>query len=566
MQMALTLSRKLLGGFAIVLFILIAIVSLAFFELQKTDDTYVTLLNTQVREIIAVRELQDAQKLQTIGMDSILINKNEDALKFFDSAAATYAKKYDAFVAMADEPGAIKISKDLKVIDDNFDKFVTDELFPQAEAGNNAAVTQLLSTKGSALFGQFDSKIAELSALQEKVLQHDIKAAMDNADAAQRNLIILGSIASVLGILLALVIARLISKPVEQISKAAKEIANGNLAIAELRIKNKDEVGELATSFNQMRINLRDILERVSHSSVQVNDAAKLFALSADQATQASENIVTAIQQIADGSDQQHQSTEEISHTIDEMSKGAQQIASNSEDVAHTSIVSAEKAAQGGKAIQTAVDQMNAINETFSKLSEVISGLGRRSNEIGNIIEVITGISAQTNLLALNAAIEAARAGEAGRGFSVVAGEVRKLAEQSATSAQQVSQLVTIIQQETQNAMQSMMATAKEVVAGIEIVHTAGSSFGEIQSAIHTVTTQIQEVASAVHEMAAGTDNIVVSIRRITEISETVAASTEETSSSTEEQLASMEEITSSATALSTMATDLQLLIQRFKL
>lgn len=254
------------------------------------------------------------------------------------------------------------------------------------------------------------------------------------------------------------------------------------------------------------------------------------------------------------------------SETVSEMFTSIQQIADNAENVSATVIDTSEKALEGGQVINNTIEQMNSINQTVSGLSTVIRGLSERSIEIGQIVEVITGIAAQTNLLALNAAIEAARAGDHGRGFAVVADEVRNLAEQSAHSAMQISQLITSIQEEMNKAVQSMEAATKEVISGIGIANSAGESFKQIESSITEVSIQIQEVSSSVQQIAAGSEQMARSMELITEVAESTASGTQGVTAATEEQLASMEEITSSANALSTMAEELQLTIGKFKI
>lgn len=207
---------------------------------------------------------------------------------------------------------------------------------------------------------------------------------------------------------------------------------------------------------------------------------------------------------------------------------------------------------------------MNSINGTVNDLAGVVSGLGDRSKEIGQIIGAITSIAEQTNLLALNAVIEAARAGEHGSGFAVVADEVRKLAEQSVRSAQEISQLISITQHDTNKAVESMEFVTKEVISGMEVVNNAGNSFVHIQESVNEVTIQIQEVSSAVQQMAAGAEQAVQSMKFITELADTAASCTQSVSTATEEQLAAMHEIASAAKYLTKMADDLQALIRRF--
>jgi methyl-accepting chemotaxis protein len=254
-----------------------------------------------------------------------------------------------------------------------------------------------------------------------------------------------------------------------------------------------------------------------------------------------------------------------ISRTVEEMSIGIQQISNNTVSVSANAKSASEKATEGGQAIQTAVEQMHSIHETVNGLSKVVEGLGDRSNEIGKIIGVITNIADQTNLLALNAAIEAARAGEHGRGFAVVADEVRKLAEQSAQSAEQISHLITNIQGDTDKAMASMEVATKEVTSGIGVVNIAGDSFGEITGEINKLTGQIEEVSAAVQQMAAGSEQMSHTVKSITEIAQSTAVGTQEVAVATQQQSIAMKEITSASNYLTKTAEDLEKLIGQFK-
>lgn len=355
------------------------------------------------------------------------------------------------------------------------------------------------------------------------------------------------------------------TKPIPALIEYAKKIADGDLSVGNITIKNKDEIGDLADTLNVMAKNLRELIYHVRSSAEQVAASSVELTSSAEQTNYATKQIVHTMQLMTTSVDKQVMSVDETSQTVQEMSVGVQQIAQNAQGVSTTSIKASEKAVEGSLAIKTAVHQMDFINQTVSGLAEMVTGLGKRSEEIGHIIEVITGIARQTNLLALNAAIEAARAGEHGRGFAVVADEVRKLAEQSAGASQQISQLIAAIQQETHNAVRSMELATNEVVAGIGAVNTAGQSFEQIQQSVNEVTLQIQGVSSAAQQMAAGAETMVQAMNFITEVAEETASGSQEISASTEEQWASMEEISHSATSLSHMAEELQMQIGKFK-
>lgn len=370
----------------------------------------------------------------------------------------------------------------------------------------------------------------------------------------------------IVGIITAFLIIRSIIKPLQLMNSRLKEISEGEGDLTQhIAVSTKDELGEMATSFNLMIDKLRELVRQVAINAEQVAAASQQLSASSEETTRATEQIASNLQEVAVGTDRQVKSVKETSNTIMALSTSVGQISSSSEIVNNTTILASEKANEGNTVVTTVVSQMNDINDTVKNLSERVITLGARSREINKIIGAITGIAEQTNLLALNAAIEAARAGEHGKGFAVVADEVRKLAEQSAVSAQQISQLITTIQSDTEQTVLSMEDTTTKVADGIKLVHDAGSTFQQIQQAVLEVSSQIQEVTAAVQELSSGSEQIVQSVSLIAEASDVAAAGTQSMSAATEEQLAAMEEIAASSSSLSKMAEELQEIVGKFK-
>ncbi|MBA9026717.1 methyl-accepting chemotaxis protein [Peribacillus huizhouensis] len=363
---------------------------------------------------------------------------------------------------------------------------------------------------------------------------------------------------------LGFIITRMITNPIKEIETLMENAQNGDLTVAG-SYQSKNEIGRLTHSFNNMMVKLRELMAQVNITSEQVAAASEELTASSEESSKASEQIANTIQEVAHGADQQVKNTEESSKVVKEMALSIQQIASHAHNISANSVETSQKALEGNEAIQTTIEQMNSIHLTVTQLSQIVKGLGERSKEIGNIIEAITSIASQTNLLALNAAIESARAGEHGRGFAVVADEVRKLAEQSAESAQNISELITLIQDETNLAVQSMGQTTSEVTGGISVVNKAGESFAQIRYSVDEISAQLQEVSAASQQLSAGSEQVLQSEKRLAEIAEAAASRTQNVAAATEEQLASMEEISSSAATLSHMAEELQEQIGRFK-
>lgn len=365
---------------------------------------------------------------------------------------------------------------------------------------------------------------------------------------------------------MALFIANRISRPISQVTDQVKALADGDFSMDPLHITSSDETGYLAENLNKMQENLRHLIIQIGENSSQVSAASEQLMASAEQSSQASGHITSSIDRVAAGAEQQMGTVEQTVSNTDTLSENVNQIASHAKLTSTLSEQALIKAGTGNETVQSTVTQMESIHNTMKELSTAVTGMGERSKEIDQIVEVISGIAAQTNLLALNAAIEAARAGEEGKGFAVVANEVRHLAEQSSDSALQITQLISNIQSDSDNSIQMMEKGQKEVDDGVKIVHVAGQLFAEIKHDLNEVAEKTMEVFTAANGITEGTVNVVKSMGHISEISSETLSGTQNISAASEEQLASMQEISASATVLADMAEDLQEMILKFKL
>ncbi|WP_420837671.1 methyl-accepting chemotaxis protein [Bacillus mesophilum] len=290
------------------------------------------------------------------------------------------------------------------------------------------------------------------------------------------------------------------------------------------------------------------------------------MAASSEQSTLASEQVAHISQSNVAETELQLNQFQEISLSVDEMSSGIKEISQSSEKMLTATEKATELTDKGTDAVKNVVQQMKDINTSVGNATQYITALKTRSEEISNFVGMITSIADQTNLLALNAAIEAARAGEHGKGFAVVADEVRKLAEESKKSADQIQQMVDLIQGETEQAVIAMEEGNAQVHEGLTDTENANAAFLEIFTSIGDVIERVAEVNISIETLSVISDKINEQIITIKNISERNVSSAQETSAATEEQLATMEEVATSAESLAKLSEDLQTVVSRFKI
>jgi len=353
--------------------------------------------------------------------------------------------------------------------------------------------------------------------------------------------------------------------PLREMNTAAKGIADGDLT-QKINIKAKGEINEIVESFKKMQDNLKSLVGEIQETSSSVASTSQEVASSAEEMNASIEQVSSAIQQISRGSQNQASQVEETAMVMKEMSMSVEDVAKRTETAADAARLTSKSAASGQKIMVEAVTKMEQIQHVVGESAGTIESLGTRSEEIGQIVDVITNITDQTNMLALNAAIEAARAGEQGRGFAVVAEEVKNLAEDSREAADRIAKMVKEIQKETSYAVEAMKKGMREVEEGTKLLKETDKAFSEIADVSANASAQVDLISAATQQQLAGTDKVVKSIDNIASVAEEAASASEESASSTEELTASMEDMTARAQEMSEMAIALQRNAERFKL
>ncbi|WP_445478670.1 methyl-accepting chemotaxis protein [Lysinibacillus irui] len=563
--MRFTIYKKLLLGFFIVILVLVTTIGLNIKQLDSVNKTYRSLLEEQTTKSISIQELRVIAKQEIVSMRGYLLLGDKQNLQSNQDSREEFKKKSEELMATLDSEESIKFLEAINKSEQNVQQFA-DRMFSLKAEGETEKYEKLDSTQGRLIIKQFDERVENLSNYQSKYIEEKMAATSKQIQDIKFQMILLGVFAVVISLIIAMVVGSLMSRPINGMAKAAKRIAEGDLTAEQIRIKNRDEVGDLALAFNQMATNLKELIKNVRQNTVQVSGSAAELTASADQTIQATEQITSSIQEVASGSEAQGKNATESSEAMKNMTKGIQQLASTTAAVSELAIETNSEAKKGNESLHRVISQMTTINTAVLESASVVKNLDGHSIEIGNIISIITDIAEQTNLLALNAAIEAARAGDHGRGFAVVADEVKKLAEQSKKSAEQIATLISEIQQDTNRAVAVMDTGTQEVQIGMQVVKVAEEGFAKIVELIEQVSMQIQEATTVSEEMSSSAEQIYASFDEIATIAQMSSSNLQNVASASEEQLATIEEVAASASTLSNMAEELHTQVSRFKL
>lgn len=414
---------------------------------------------------------------------------------------------------------------------------------------------------------QLDEEVKTLADLLNEEIAGDQKQ-RKNEDGEQETLMYGFFVAGLLlSVVIGFLVIRSITKPLRGMNAQMREIADGRGDLSrEIVVRGKDEIAELAGSFNRMLGNLRGILNQAQDAAIQVASSAEELTASAEQTTRATEQIVEATNRIADSSTNEQRNVAEAVSAVQRMSDGINDVSAGNDEISQLAQAASAASAEGARSVRAVLTDMQALDETVQQAAVVIQSLGGRSQEVQGIAGIITDLAYRTNLLSLNAGIEASRAGEHGRGFTVVAQEIRKLAEESRRSAEQIGELIQAIVADTAHAVGAMHAGTEKVAQSLSRTDEVDRALHAIDEHVGAVAARVGQSAMTTHQLAASGKQVVALMEEVAEAGNEVASACQNNSATTEEQLATMEEISSSAQSLARLAEDLHGVLSRFKL
>lgn len=559
--MKVSVRKKILLGFLSVVMLLGLTGGIFYFEVKKMDESYSDLVDRRAEILSHAKDVQNYASREISSLRAILLREEGayDSLKEVISGLEFSVQQMEGLVQLQNTKDEIQKITSLNMEFVNKVEQVVEMLRTRPEEASRIAIEEAMPLARS-IRDDVDTLVSD----QDQRMKEGSKANSELVDSINFTIIVLNLSALLLALAISALVARMISKPISAMASAAKSIADGNLNIADISVKNRDEIGSLAESFNLMKRNLHDLISQIGWNSTQVAATSEQLSASAGESTKATEQISNEVQEVAAGAEKQMTLSDESAQAVVQIHDQMNQAASTIHAMASYMESTNNKAISGNQVVLNTVDQMNAAQASVGVTVEVVHDLNRKLQEIGQIVNLMTDIARQTNLLALNAGIEAARAGEHGGGFGVVAKEVRGLAAHSNDAAEQIKSLIQEVQTKSEHAVRAMNEGAATLDNGIQLVHRTGDTFQEIANSVERLTEGSRNISEMFEQVTQRAVTMTESIEHMARISRQSAANTQNVAASAEEQNASMEEVSAAAESLSSMALELQATIKKF--
>jgi methyl-accepting chemotaxis protein len=512
--MKFTLGKKLCLGFGVVLSFLVFSSAMGYVKARKVSRSEETTFRLSVPSMRAAIQLQrDLNQTQVKGRQTILAGSEPARLaatrKLFEETWTDVAKDMMVMDELAPKWGDpqnrerfSEVKKQLVIL-----RGVQEEAINLAASGKKNALARagnLSAERATPVNRAMKASLGTMADSFDKLVDQNRDELKAYNLALSLTIVLTTLLALAAGVAVALLMSRRILRATRSLLVQAEAISTGDLTCEDLEIQSDDELGDLAAAINKMNGNLKRMIRAISENSLQVASASEELSSSASLQAQ--------------GADSQKDQTAQIAAAMQEMASTVQQVSENCERATEAAHRAAETAREGGTVVQQALAQMRSIAESVGGTARKIEELGKSSDRIGRVAAVIDDIADQTNLLALNAAIEAARAGEQGRGFAVVADEVRKLAERTTTATKEIAEMIATIQDGTKGAVQAMQIGSQQVQDGVSSTARAGESLQQIIRMSEEVGSMISQIDTAAAQQSQATAGVNQNMDRIAQV------------------------------------------------
>ena len=510
------ISTRLKGGFAIFILMAVALCVMGIFTFSSMDKKNSYTVNVNHERTIAANNLIEAFQsafnsltVITFSKDQTQIAEAKQNIQEQKKICAGEIKKLEKLGVDAEGNSALAKLKEAM----NKTEQADNKVIELSEAGNDKETSDIYLSDAKPLEKQQLAMLKSLAGLEDIRLKIGYKEMADSNSMAIMVLLIFAVILIVVGITISLVLTRSITSPIDRLSNLHQLLADGDLTV-NLMVNRKDELGRDMLEMKRLIEQWREIIGNVKSAAANISSAGNQLSASAEQMSR--------------GSSIQTERTSQVATSSEEMSQTIVDIARNTGKIAESASKTVNVAKNGQEIVGKSVREVKEIAETVDATSAFVKTLGERSNQIGEIVNVINDIADQTNLLALNAAIEAARAGEQGRGFAVVADEVRKLAERTARATSEIGAMIKAIQEGVKNAINAMENATKKVETGVQLSMEGGNSLNDIVESVNELQVMVQQIASATEQMSATSEEISKDIEQIASFSKETSGGSEQ--------------------------------------
>jgi len=545
------------------LLLVVGISSIIFFNVVA--NRYEHLIEKDVEITIGLNQIQSELEKSALNASLYLNTYQDQYAQGYEEAYQTLEERLNNLQSISEEK-TLKRIKDISNDIQAYNSHLTD-LIKLAKQGQYGMVSILLNQGLKQMNSTLD-RTDELIAEQKNELETEIAANDQVISAMQTRIMLISVITTIIALAGGGYFSRSISKPLKMLEFSVTKIARGDLtySIKQEDIRSNDEVGRLVNSFVVMLNNLRQLVNEMQDKSKQVASASSQLKQGAEDINNSIQEATTSTNLLATNSDVQEREAEGVFQITSELINNIHGATENAKQSSEGAYETRRLAENGRQALAKVDERITNIYNSIQAVSDAMIDLVNSSNRIGEIVNLISAIAEQTNLLALNAAIEAARAGEHGKGFAVVADEVRKLAEESGQATGNIREIIEDIQKVIIKAQEELERSKQVTEEGVEAVKGANQTFFSIESAIEEVVQCIEQVANKLSNILDSTDHVTSSVERILSAAQSVAQGAQNVAAVSEEQSASMEEVTSAAQTLHEIAQDMERTTKKFVL
>lgn len=561
--MRLSVRKRIWFGFLLLLTILVVVGVSGIVSLSKLNNEYRFLIDDKIKKVLLFEQILSEQNEEAKNIRGYIIYKDESHVEHRKENMNSINGKLKELNKIVRTPSARELLKEVIEASKSYEEISALTIRDVSEGNIDSAMA--LAEEGAYYQDAITAtlkKLIEHQKSQQVKTEQSLLAVLNWIKILIASLMIVAFIASVF---VAQRISISIARPVEKMTEALKQIAMGDFTADVLLIRNKDEIGEMASAFNKMTKDLKGILSIVRNSATQLAEQAENLSAGSEESLASSNTISEITERNRLASSSQVTTVTESNCYIEEMLQGMTQMNEDNNQMLQASESVSQLVSTGRRQMEDFTEQMEKISYSISQSSLTISEMAMYSERIRQVTTLITTIAEQTNLLALNAAIEAARAGDHGKGFAVVAEEVRHLAEQSKRSAKEIGKMIDDMVHKVESAVGSVEEGSNQITKGQSVSKETEKVFYGIENATHKMNDKLLTVSRTIEKVRTKTDEVFEGSKRVEHLAMQASYESNSVSAATEEQLSVNEEISSNAQSLALVAEELQNEVRKFK-